>query len=994
MIARFYQYRSIRFRITTAIFLLFFVGLWLLSTYLGRALREDLGRVLGEQQLSATSMVTAHVNEELHYRLDTLQKYALSVVPLLQRGGDVIRDDLYHRSLLHALFNAGVFFCEFNPTSRISHAETDHFCQDFSNRKSILATLQTGKPSVGDLIFTEDKRNTSFGVAVPVFDEKGKLVSALVGVTKLGEGNFLDKLTNSPYGLAGDYLIISPQYHRVISATNGAFYLKDIAHTDVNELFERFVHGEEGTQILRNLAKIESLTSNRVVSASGWVVMTSLPISEAFSPIVQLEMYMRIGMFALVVFVTLVSWFVLKSQLAPLSMTVKRIDDMVHSRELLAVLPVTSHDEVGNLIQSFNHLLKKLERRENSLRESEIFSRSILNSVPAEIAVLDQFGTITMVNQPWLRFTDIINTEGEVNAGHSTVGMNYLDVCRNSVDQTSNRDAALVLDGVSAVLEGRLPTFSLEYALRVASKSHWFSLDVTPLNHDAKGAVVSHTDITERKHIEEALRLVWASVQAASEAIFWLTKEANIIDINTAACQLLAYTEEELMQMSVKDIHPEPPFDRVKWQRHFAKIQKHGAIKFETVLRAKNGDNITVEISSNYIQHGDKEFICAFVRDISERKRTEVALKSAKAEAEKANHAKSRFLAAASHDLRQPLSALALYVDLLRQYKDPRTNEVVKNIQGCVASMSELLTDLLDISKLDAGVVKANPTIFSIDDLLQKMVQIFTAESDAKKLKLRFKPSRVIACCDQRLMHRVIGNLISNAIRYTEKGGVLIACRAHQGKQFVEVWDTGIGIPESQTEIIFEEFRQLGDEARNRGSGLGLAIVKKMTALLGLEVKLRSRLGHGSVFSIEIPVASHTDFTQEKLINGVNRNALIAVVDDNAEVLNALSLTLGNAGYQVIATSNGKTLMERMEKQRPDLIISDYRLAKGENGFDVIAATRAIAGANLPAILITGDTDPDLMRTMQDSSIAILYKPLHFVKLQALINFLLKNQKL
>ncbi|MES2878233.1 MAG: PAS domain S-box protein [Pseudomonadota bacterium] len=374
-----------------------------------------------------------------------------------------------------------------------------------------------------------------------------------------------------------------------------------------------------------------------------------------------------------------------------------------------------------------------------------------------------------------------------------------------------------------------------------------------------------------------------------------------------------------------------------------------------------------------------------FARDITVRKRTEAALISAMAESEKANHAKSRFLAAASHDLRQPLAALALYVGVLKNKTEPDQAPLVDKIQDCVDNLSKLLTDLLDLSKLDAGVIQPKPTDFAIKDLMCSLMTLHCAEAESKGLRLRGRPCGVIARTDPTLLRRILDNLLANAIRYTQQGGVLIACRRHQGKLWIEVWDTGIGIAPDQTGIIFEEFRQLGDDARNRGSGLGLAIVAKMANLLGLQIRLRSQPGRGSMFAIELPEVHVKPPEQAQAQPVTLRSLRIAVVDDNPLVLHALALSLESHGHQVVAALTIKELLERLGTQAPDIIISDYRLTDAETGFDAIRATRERFGADLPALIITGDTDPTLIRSMVDRGISVHYKPLQIDVLQALI---------
>lgn len=371
--------------------------------------------------------------------------------------------------------------------------------------------------------------------------------------------------------------------------------------------------------------------------------------------------------------------------------------------------------------------------------------------------------------------------------------------------------------------------------------------------------------------------------------------------------------------------------------------------------------------------------------DNTTRKLAEEQLAEARDAAEHANRAKSRFLAAASHDLRQPLSALALYVGVLKSQISPGNAKLVASIGKCVDSMSELLTDLLDVSKLDADAVSPKRSTFAIDEMLSGLVSVHAAEAQLKGMALRSRPTRAIAFTDQTLLRRILGNLVANAIRYTEAGGVLIACRRQQGRLWVEVWDTGIGIAGDKREVIFEEFTQLVDDSRNRGSGLGLAIVAKTARLLGLQIRLASRPGRGTMFAIEIPTGRALSTTALAHSSGAIRPLRIALVDDNAEVLRSLVVALENAGHEVVAASTGRQLIESLGDNAPDILISDYRLAAFETGFDVITATRKTFGDSLPALLITGDTDPALIRSMADRGIAVHYKPLHIEALQAFL---------
>jgi len=258
-----------------------------------------------------------------------------------------------------------------------------------------------------------------------------------------------------------------------------------------------------------------------------------------------------------------------------------------------------------------------------------------------------------------------------------------------------------------------------------------------------------------------------------------------------------------------------------------------------------------------------------------------------------------------------------------------------------------------------------------------------------KSLQLRCRASRLTARTDPVLFRRILANLVDNALRYTERGGVLIACRRRRGKTWIEVWDTGIGIPADKTADVFEEFKQLGEGTQQSGSGLGLAIAARMATLLGLEISVRSRPGCGSVFAVELPPGEQPRVMPVPAPRATNSRALrIALVEDNSLVRDALIIGLRGLGHQVVASVGAIELLGKLDSMPPDIVVSDYRLTLGETGYDVISAVRARHGAQLPAFLITGDTDPKLLRRMTDRGIVVLHKPLDLQTLQDCIEAL------
>ena len=371
--------------------------------------------------------------------------------------------------------------------------------------------------------------------------------------------------------------------------------------------------------------------------------------------------------------------------------------------------------------------------------------------------------------------------------------------------------------------------------------------------------------------------------------------------------------------------------------------------------------------------------------DVTEQMLTLEDLKVAKAEAEKASDAKSRFLAAASHDLRQPLQALSLQVGILGRKFKLDDQPLVKKMEQCVFSLNAMLSDLLDLSKLDAGAVAPKIEDFSVAEMLTAIIAIHSSAAEAKGIRLRMVNSGLIARTDRLLLERILGNLLSNALRYTDKGGVIIGCRRIQGKVWIEVRDTGIGIPQDNTAEIFDEFKQLANPERNRekGSGLGLAIVKRTADLLGLEVRVSSRLGRGSSFSIELPLGDAARITPAppSVQEDKEQKLRIALVEDDASLRQTLAYVLEEIGHQVVAAPSSQVVLAGLGETPPDILIADYRLGGMETGIDTIAVLTNAFGVPIPTVILTGETAPDVIRKIADQGVRVHHKP---VKLEAL----------
>ena len=348
--------------------------------------------------------------------------------------------------------------------------------------------------------------------------------------------------------------------------------------------------------------------------------------------------------------------------------------------------------------------------------------------------------------------------------------------------------------------------------------------------------------------------------------------------------------------------------------------------------------------------------------------------------AEQADRDKSRFLAAASHDLRQPLHAMGLFLESLqRSPLNDHQRTVLGHAHAASGAAAEMLTTLLDYSRLEAGVVKVRPDAFAVQPLLTALEQEFGVQADTAGLVYRTRETSAAAFADRSLVGLVMHNFISNALRYTARGGVLIACRTRGKRLALEVWDTGAGIPPSQWDNIFKEFHQLGNPERDRrkGLGLGLAIVQRLAREMKTSVEVLSHPGRGSVFRLWLDrwQGALEDDTTPAPDAGSLRGLKVLAIDDDEAVRTGMESLLHSWGCLCITAESSADALECLEDITPDLIITDFRLRHEETGKQVLQALRAYLGTPVPAIILTGDTSPQRLRDAQSTSALLLHKP-------------------
>jgi PAS domain S-box-containing protein len=503
--------------------------------------------------------------------------------------------------------------------------------------------------------------------------------------------------------------------------------------------------------------------------------------------------------------------------------------------------------------------------------------------------------------------------------------------------------------------------------------------------------------------------LVRSVLESAPDAMIIIDESGTVLFANRQVSALFGYETPELVDSPVEKLLPERFRGRhVAHRREYTssvRVRPMG-IGLDLFARRKDGSEFPVEISLSPIEQGDQLMVAAAIRDVTDRMRVEREIREAHAAADRANLGKSRFLATASHDLRQPLQALALLNGTLRRYIDGEdARDALEQQEQAITAMSRLLNALLDVSKLESGAIKPDISDFNVSQLLEELRREFAGIAASKGLELLVEPTVARARTDPALLSQALKNLISNAIKYTNEGWVRlrtsVASTAASPWVRIEVCDSGRGIDSQHLPFIFDEFYQVGvaPNASRDGYGLGLSIVQRVVKLLDLHLDVRSKPGEGSTFGLEVPASGSPG--REPAPSPSSRRAPssrtggmhhLLLVEDDPGVRNATRMFLKGEGYRVTTAANLPEALQCLQ-ENPDIeiIVTDYHLEDGQTGTDVITAARGRFGADFRAILVTGDTSSAISGLRRDGRLRVTSKPINPDDLLAMIGELLGN---
>lgn len=476
-------------------------------------------------------------------------------------------------------------------------------------------------------------------------------------------------------------------------------------------------------------------------------------------------------------------------------------------------------------------------------------------------------------------------------------------------------------------------------------------------------------------------------VETAPDAIVIVDDSGNIAIVNVQAELMFGYARDELIGRPIEMLLPSSV--RQAHVRHRSSYMEEPRLRpmgdgQDLLGLCKDGSELPVEISLSPVSDGGRRYVSSVIRDVTRRRQMESDIIAARQSAERANKANSAFLAAASHDLRQPVQALSLLNGALRRtVKNERALQMIENQEASLIAMTNLLNSLLDISRLDAGAVTPEIEDFPIQRLIDRLSAEFARQAQHKGLAFSSQSCGAVIRSDPNLLAEVITNLVSNAIRYTESGEVSIRCVESDGACRLQVADTGIGIEPDEMEAIFREFHQCRSPgASSEGFGLGLAIVRRLTDLLDHRIDVESKSGKGSRFSLTIPTVarSHVETADDDAIDATiaaSADGLIVLIEDDIHVANAWAVLLETEGYRVATAASAKEALSLIEHiaEIPVLVISDFHLQDGSTGVEAVNGIRSYYDQVIPAFIVSGDTSKVVTEARPMANCTTMSKP-------------------
>lgn len=855
---------------------------------------------------------------------------------------------------------AGVVQCATSPTA---------LGLPIGDRLHIRLAREAGGFAVGEYIRSRIHDRPVLSFAMPYHDPTGALagfITALVDVRWLEDFLVSKPL---PYGASiviadrnGTVLARVPEVPGVVGKPLPEAYrpLLDAADSGSVEL-----PGLDGVMRVQGYAP-------PAVDTQGLLIMAGLDKAAALAPIDR-TMWRSLGVVGTATLLTLMAlwWGVRRYLRDPVRVLVAAAERWRKSDYAARANLRSGGSELVTLGSAFDAMAEGLEAHDRAREEVHSASSKVaevFGCMTDSVFEVDRDWRITFMNE---------RARVEIAEGRDQVGLDLREAYPGIEDSP-------FWDVYTRAMAERI-SVEIENFYRPHQK--WYVVRVFP---SREGLAFYAQDVTGRHRLQDDLErqrlLLETIIESTPDPVFSKDREGYYLMMNSAAAQVVGRNRNTSQGLRDEDIFPLEVAEELRGKDIRIMLAGKTEVTEERIPDLYLGGDRVFLTTRTPMRNSDGLVIgiIGISRDITRRKTAEEQLRQAKEEAERANLAKSKFLAAASHDLRQPLQSLILFAGVLKGYVDgPRGQQALKQLEHGLGTLKALLDSLLDVSQLDASIVKPEITDFPISAVLDGIAASYAPMASAKGLDWQVETCTGGVRSDMMLLGRVLRNLVENAVRYTKSGHIRIACRRVNDRLWIDVEDSGIGIPPEQLDCIFDEFHQVGNQARdrNQGLGLGLAIVRRIIDLLGHRIETRSRPGEGSIFSIELPLAT-TEAARLPVAGdaGSDQNGqgrLVVVIDDDVMVLDSLETILTEWGYQAIAAISAEEAIAQIGQlgRRPDIVIADYRLQDGHTGTEAILAVRALFDYCIPGLILTGETDPKVLRECTGHDVGIAHKP-------------------
>ena len=972
-----FRWRSLKTRVTLFTLSFFLVGIWSLALYSSYTLQSDMKQALGEQQFSTITIIASDINNQLDDRLRTLEMIAAKITPTMLGNAASTQIFLESEISLKRLFNYGAVVTRLDNIAIAEVPIAGRIGINYGDRDWIIEALK-GKKIVGKPVLGKNSNAPAFMMVVPIRDTKGKVIGVLTGATDLNKPNFISNIADYRYGKTGGYLLVSPQLRTIVYSTDKKRIMEVLPAPGINPLLDRYIQGYEGSGVLVDQVGVEMLASVKSIPVAGWYVAALMPTEEAFAPIRTMQQRMLLVAIFLTLLVGGLIWWILKRQLAPIFKTIRTLATLSDTSRLL---PVTRHDEIGELIGGFNSLLETLGKREEALKENEELFRSYLEYAPDGVYMNDLEGNFLYCNR---KCEEIIGYRRE-----ELIGKNLLEF---SILPENSLNKAIRL--LQANIEGK-STGPDEIDL-ISKEGRRIPVEITTNVVRRKGQriVLSFVrDITDRTRAEQALRESEEKhrllIENSHDIIYTHTKEGVFTFVSPAWTVLLGRPVTEVVGKFFQPlVHPDDLAGCIVWlQKMIETGQRQRGIEY----RLQHADGTWRWYTSSAVPIKDESGMVTGLygtaHDITDRKQAEEEKKLLEERLQRAEkmEALGTLAGGVAHDLNNVLGIVVGYAEMILDEIDesnPLRSDVLKIMEGGHRSAA-IVQDLLTLARRGVQtrqVVRLNAVVMDcqktpeFDKILSFNPRV-RIKTDLDADLLNMTGSTVHLC-------KTIMNLVSNAVEAMPDGGNLTIRTSNQymGRPIqgydavrdgdyvvLTVSDTGEGIPEKDIKRIFEPFYTKKVMGRS-GTGLGLAVVWGTVKDHNGYIDVQSKEGKGTTFTICFPVTreeADRDQISAPISEYMGRGETILVVDDVTGQRELAARMLTKLSYEVTTVESGEEAIEHLKTNNAELIVLDMIMDPGIDGLETYKKILEINPAQ-KAIIVSGFSESERVQEAQE----------------------------